>query len=103
MTALLALGAAGVGSWALRASFIALMGSRSMSPGLQRALVNTRHSVFAALIATVLVGTNGETSVGIPLTTVLAIMVSVAVAWRTKSVTRTVVVGTASALIFNLV
>ena len=74
-----------------------------MPPALQRTLTNTRHAVFAALIATVLVGANGETSIGIPLTTVLAVMVSVAVAWRTKSVTRTVAVGTGSAVIFNLV
>ncbi len=96
MTELVILAVAGVGTWAMRASFIATAGGWQVPAAAQRALGHSRHAVLAALVATALASRSAPGEFGVPPIELLAAAVAALVAWRTGGMLRTVAAGLAA-------
>lgn len=100
MTAVIVLLLAAVTTWLLRVLFITLVPA-SLLPGRVRlALDDVAPAVMAALLMTHLA--HGQGLVGLVLSDVLAAMVAAAVAWRTRHLAATVVVGIVAAGLLRL-
>ncbi|NIA25407.1 MAG: AzlD domain-containing protein [Gammaproteobacteria bacterium] len=83
--------AVGVGTFLLRISLIAMLGrARSVPPALQRALRFIPPAVLAAIATPSLVQVDGVLTAGPRL---LAGLVAILVAWKTKNVLATIIVG----------
>jgi branched-subunit amino acid transport protein len=84
----------GIGTYAIRVSFIAALGTRPISPTLARPLKYVAPAVLAALIVPAVVLTDGKPDLG-PLSDpkFIAAVVAGLVAWRTRNVAATILVG----------
>ncbi len=94
MTDLLIIVIIGIGSYLTRVSFIAALGTRPMSPALERPLKYVAPAVLAALVVPAVVLNDGAADLS-PLSNpeFLAAVVATLVAWRTRSVAATIVIG----------
>ena len=84
-----------VGTYALRLSFIYLFGKIEMPDWLRRALRFVPASVLAALVLPALTYPNGTLDLSLGNVRLLAGIGSALVAWKTKNVLWTIVVGMA--------
>ena len=91
MNILLAIVAAGLGTYFSRASFILVMANRQIPPNVLLALQYVAPSVLGALIMTMLLGPEGDTAVGPA--EIAALAVAGAVAWKTKNAIYTLIAG----------
>ena len=82
-----------VGTYALRLSFIYLFGKIEMPDWLRRALRFVPASVLAALVLPALTYPNGTLDLSLGNVRLLAGIGSALVAWKTKNVLWTIVVG----------
>jgi branched-subunit amino acid transport protein len=100
MTATITLLLAAVATWLLRIGFITLVPAELLPGRVRLALDDVAPAVMAALLVTHLA--NGQGLGGLVLADVLAALVAAAVAWRTRQLSATVVVGIAAAGLFRL-
>lgn len=91
MSALIVIGLAGVGTLALRGSFLALFGDRTVPPMLSRALRFVPAAVLTAITVPAVTHAGGELDLTSP--RVPAAVLAAIVAWRTRSIAWTIVVG----------
>jgi branched-subunit amino acid transport protein len=84
----------GIASYLTRVSFIAALGTRPMSPALERPLKFVAPAVLAALVVPAVVLSNGSPDLS-PLSNpkFLAAVAAAVVAWRTRSVVATILLG----------
>ena len=92
-TAWLIIFAIGLGTFALRLSFIELLGRASPPPYLQRALRFVPAAVMAALVLPSLVNIDGALDLSLGNERLLAGSLAAFVAWRTRQVLLTLAVG----------
>ena len=92
----------GVITFALRYSFIALAGRLELPPVLQRALRFVPAAVLSALVLPALVYPGGELNLSLGNDRLLAGLVALVVAWRTKSILPTLIVGMAALWLLQL-
>jgi branched-subunit amino acid transport protein len=86
--------AAGVGTYAIRVSFIALFGRLDEVPdGVERALRFVPAAVLAALVVPQFVYTDGTLALSLDNLQLFAGAFAVAVAWRTENILATLVAG----------
>nr|WP_213640258.1 AzlD domain-containing protein [Pseudomonas lalucatii] len=88
--------AIGLGTFALRLSFIELLGRASPPPYLQRALRFVPAAVMAALVLPALVNLDGAPDLSLGNERLLAGALAAFVAWRTRQVLLTLAVGMAA-------
>jgi branched-subunit amino acid transport protein len=91
----LAVAGAGAVTFALRLSFIALLGRIQIPPLLSRALRFVPAAVFTAVVIPLLFYVDGVVEVSLGNERLLAGLVAVLIAWRTRSVPLTLVGGMA--------
>ncbi len=84
----------GSASYLTRVSFIAALGTRPMSPALERPLKYVAPAVLAALVVPAVVLNDGSPDLS-PLSNpkFLAAVAAALVAWRTRSVVATILLG----------
>lgn len=93
MTAWLAIAVIGLGTFAIRASFIYLYGHLDLRPTVERALELVPAAVLSALVAPAVLAPGGSP---VPLgARPVAAGVAVAVAWYTEDILATIVSGLA--------
>jgi len=86
--------AAGVGTYAIRVSFVALFGRFDEVPeGVERALQFVPAAVLAALVAPDVVAPEGTLALSASNPRPLAAVVAAAVAWYTEDVAATLIAG----------
>ena len=85
----------GLATFAIRATFIILVGQREIPELLRRALHFIPPAVLTAIILPELVLPRGSLDLSLTNPNLLAGIVAVLVAWRTRSVLLTIVVGMA--------
>lgn len=93
LTLWLAVAGAGIITFALRLSFIALLGRIELPILLSRALRFVPAAVFTAVVVPLLFYVDGAVEVSLGNERLLAGLVAVLVAWRTRSVPLTLVGG----------
>jgi branched-subunit amino acid transport protein len=96
LTLWLAVAGAGAITFALRLSFIALLGRIEIPPLLGSALRFVPAAVFTAVVIPLLFYVNGAMEVSIGNERLLAGIAAVLIAWRTRSVPLTLVGGMAT-------
>jgi branched-subunit amino acid transport protein len=96
LTLWLAVAGAGAITFALRLSFIALLGRIEIPPLLGSALRFVPAAVFTAVVIPLLFYVNGAVEVSIGTERLLAGIAAVLIAWRTRSVPLTLVGGMAT-------
>lgn len=86
----------GIFGYGIRVSFIAALGTRPLSPTLERPLKYVAPAVLAALVVPAVVLVDGTPDVA-PLSNprFVAAIVAALVAWKSRSVVATIVVGMA--------
>jgi branched-subunit amino acid transport protein len=87
---------AGVVTFALRLSFIALLGRVEVPPFLDRALRFVPAAVLTAVVVPLLLYEDGAMDVSLGNERLLAGLVAVLICWRTRSVPLTLIGGMAS-------
>jgi branched-subunit amino acid transport protein len=87
---------AGVVTFALRLSFIALLGRVEVPPFLERALRFVPAAVLTAVVVSLLLCEDGAMDVSLGNERLLAGLVAVLICWRTRSVPLTLIGGMAS-------
>jgi branched-subunit amino acid transport protein len=87
---------AGVVTFALRLSFIALLGSVEVPPFLERALRFVPAAVLTAVVVPLLLYESGAPEISLGNERLLAGLVAVLICWRTRSVPLTLVGGMAT-------
>ena len=92
----------GLLTWGLRLSFMVFMGKRQVAPIVQQALRFVPIAVLSALIAPALFFSNGLLDVSLSNIRLLAGMLAILVAWRTKNVLLTIFSGMACLLILQV-
>ena len=85
----------GLATFTIRAFFILLVGQREIPPLLRRALYFIPPAVLTAIILPELLLPRGQLDLSLTNPNLLAGTVAVLVAWRTRSVLLTIVVGMA--------
>jgi branched chain amino acid efflux pump len=83
----------GLATFAIRATFIILIGQREIPPLLRRALFFIPPAVLTAIILPELVLPKGQLNISVANPNLLAGTVAILVAWRTRSVLLTIVIG----------
>jgi branched-subunit amino acid transport protein len=83
----------GLATFVIRATFIILIGQRAIPPLLRRALYFIPPAVLTAIILPELVLPKGQLNLSLANPNLLAGIVATLVAWRTRSVLLTIVVG----------
>jgi branched-subunit amino acid transport protein len=83
----------GLATFTIRATFIILIGQREIPPLLRRALFFIPPAVLTAIILPELVLPKGQLNLSLTNANLLAGIVATLVAWRTRSVLLTIVVG----------
>jgi branched-subunit amino acid transport protein len=86
---------ASVVTWLLRVGFITLVPAERLPERVRSGLADVGPAVVAALLVTYLA--HGQGARGLVLSDVLATLVAAGVAWRTRSLATTVVVGVVAA------
>jgi branched-subunit amino acid transport protein len=94
---------AGIITFAIRLSLIALMGRVEVPPLVQRALRFVPPAVLSAIIFPELLWRSGQLDVSLGNTRLLAGVLAALVAWRTKNVLLTIGVGMAALWILQAV
>lgn len=94
MTPLLMLAAGVLITWALRVAFITVVPAGRLPERVQRALDDVAPSVLAAIVAVQLVG--GHAGIGVTPVEAGAALATAIVAWRTRNLGLTVVLGVAA-------
>jgi branched-subunit amino acid transport protein len=93
---------AGAGTYAMRASFLAFAHKLAdVPPGVQRLLRQIPPAALAAIVLPALVRPEGDLDLTQP--RLVAGVVAAVVAWRTRSVALTLVVGTAVVMLIDAV
>jgi branched-subunit amino acid transport protein len=93
---------AGLGTYAMRASFLAFAHKLAdVPPGVQRLLRQIPPAALAAIVLPALVRPEGDLDLTQP--RLVAGVVAAVVAWRTRSVALTLVVGTAVVMLIDAV
>jgi len=87
---------AGIVTFALRLSFIALLGRVEVPPFLERALRFVPAAVLTAVVVPLLLFENGAPGISLGNERLLAGLVAVLICWRTRSVPLTLVGGMAT-------
>lgn len=95
MSAVLVLLLAAVATWLLRVCFITLVPASTLPARIRLALDDVRPAVMAALLVTHLARSQGIA--GLVLADVLAALLAALVAWRTRKLAPTVLVGIVAA------
>ena len=93
--------AAGLITYAFRLSFILLLGRIQLSPLVQRALRFVPPAALTAIIFPELLIRDGELAIGPNNPRLLAGLFAIIVAWRTKSILWTIVVGMVTLWLFQ--
>src|SRR5947209_1404644 len=93
----------GLLTFGIRLSFIVFMGRIQVAPLAQRALRFVPISVLSALIAPALFFPNGAFDVSLNNSRLLAGILAIVVAWRTKNVLLTILSGMACILLLQVV
>jgi branched-subunit amino acid transport protein len=93
--------AAGVMTWALRASFIALVGDRALPAIYEQTFTSARHAVLGALVVTAVAGPAGAEAFAAPSPRLLAAGVAIVVAWYTGGMLRTLLAGVAAVAVLG--
>ena len=97
MTAFYAILLAGVGTYLMRASFLAILGDGAIPPVLESSLRYVGPAVFAAIVLPRVLGDEGLAAFSAkPTPEMLAIAVAAGVAWRTRNVPITLGLGMAA-------
>ena len=91
----------GLITYLTRLSFIALFGKISVPPLVQRALRYVPPAVLSAIIFPELLLPTGKLDVSLGNTRLLAGLVAVLVAWRTRSALLTILIGMAALILIN--
>ncbi len=93
----------GVITFGLRYSFIALSGRLELPPTLRRALRFVPAAVLSALVLPALIYPSGELFLGFANDRLVAGLVALVVAWRSKSILLTLLVGMVTLWVLQLV
>ncbi len=93
----------GLITFALRVSFVALLGRITISQFLRRALRFVPAAVLSALVFPAIVRYGGEPDLSFGNLRLLAGIIAATVAWRTKSVLWTIVIGMVALWLLQLV
>lgn len=93
----------GLLTFGIRLSFIALLGRAQIAPLLQQALRFVPVAVLSALIAPALLIPNGTLALSLTNSRLLAGLLAILVAWRTKNILLTILVGMVCLLILQTV
>jgi branched-subunit amino acid transport protein len=93
----------GVITYAIRLSFIALFENREVPPTLQRWLKYVPPAVFAAIIFPEIFVQNGSVDLSPGNARLVAGIIAALIAWRTKNVLLTILVGMTSLLIMQAI
>jgi branched-subunit amino acid transport protein len=101
MTIWLTMIAAGLITYAYRLSFIQLLSRRKVPETLQRALRLVPPAVLTAIIFPELLLHDGSLNVGLHNFRLIAGIIAILVAWRTKNVVLTILVGMAALLLMQ--
>jgi branched-subunit amino acid transport protein len=84
---------AGLATYAIRLSFIVLLGRKEISPGLIRVLRFVPPAVLSAIIFPEMLMPAGDLFVSIENSRLTAGLVAILVAWKTRSVLYTILTG----------
>ena len=87
--------AVGLVTFATRLSFILLFGRFSVPPGLQRALRFVPPAALTAIILPELLAPGGTVNISLNNVRLLAGLVAIIVAWRSKNIFLTILIGMA--------
>src|SRR4051794_4530465 len=93
----------GIITFALRLSFIALLGGRDLSEGMWRALRLVPAAVLAAIIVPDLFIQNGALDISLSNSRLIAGVLAALVAWRTRNILLTICAGMAALLLLQVV
>jgi branched-subunit amino acid transport protein len=93
---------AGILTYAIRLSFILLLGRMEIPPLLRRALRFVPPAVLTAIVFPELLIRDGSLALSPGNPRLLAGILAVAVAWRTKNIVLTIVVGMAALYLFQM-
>ena len=93
----------GLITYAIRLSFIILFENRDIPPNLQRWLRYVPQSVFAAIIFPEIFVQDGTLDISPGNPRLIAGIIAAVVAWRTKNVLLTILVGMATLLIIQAI
>ena len=93
----------GVITYAIRLSFIILFEHREVPPGLQRWLKFVPPAVFAAIIFPEIFVHNESVDLSLDNARLVAGIVAALVAWRTKNLLLTILIGMATLLVIQVV
>jgi branched-subunit amino acid transport protein len=85
----------GIGTYAIRLSFIALFGRMQMPDLLQRALRLVPPAVLSAIVFPELLMKSGQLDLSFSNTRLIAGLVAILIAWRTHNTLLTIVIGMA--------
>ena len=86
-----------------RLSFIWIFGSKAIPPLVKRALDLVPPAVLSMIIFQELLIRDGRLSIGLDNTRLLAGIVAIVVAWRTRSALVTIAAGMLALFLFNLI
>lgn len=104
MTALIAITLGGIGTYLMRASFIAILGDGVIPPVIARSLRYVGPAVFAAIVLPRVLGEDGLAALtDRPTPEMLAALVAGVVGWRTRHVPLTLLVGMVALWLFQWV
>jgi len=92
----------GLLTFGIRLSFIVFMGKTQVAPMLQQALRFVPVAVLSALIAPALFLPKGSLDLSVGNIRLIAGLLAILVAWRTKNILLTIVVGMACLLILQM-
>lgn len=95
--------AAGLGTFAMRVSFIELYGRWRMPALLSRALIYVPASVLAALVLPAVVYPNGQGAFVLNNPQIPAAIIATFVAWKTRNTLLTLVLGMAALWAFKFI
>ncbi len=93
----------GLATFAIRLSFILLIGEREVAPWARRALRLVPPAVLTAIIVPEMLLPGGELDVSLSNGRLLAGALAALVAWRTRNVVLTIVVGMVALWLFKAV
>ena len=91
----------GLLTFGIRLSFLALLGKKQIAPLLQQALRFVPVAVLSALISPALLMPNGTLALSLTNSRLLAGLLAILVAWRTKNALLTIALGMACLLILQ--
>jgi|SRR5579883_613498 len=91
----------GLLTFGIRLSFLAFLGNKQLAPLLQQALRFVPVAVLSALIAPALLMPTGTLALSFTNSRLLAGLLAILVAWRTRNILLTIAIGMASLLILQ--